>query len=346
MNLLSNKPVAIFADLHLGIKQDSSEWHTITLEWCDWFVEQLKSREIDTIFFLGDFFHNKFVISSTTLYAASLFFSKLKDFQIHIIFGNHDLYYLNNPEVASVNIFTGYTNVHIYTKPTELEYNGKKIVFCGWGYDPLEYSGDLLLTHAEIDVFQYNNFMQCQSDLKPSELLKHYNHVISGHFHKQQYVKYDDGKVIEYIGNPFQMDFSDERTDKVFGILNPDDLSLDYVKNPISPTFYRYKLSELVKFKKIDKFTDSIHNSYIKILMDRNITILDANELKTTLLLFRPRDLKLEWLESEDISVVEENIKGFKLVDVINEYLDNIDVENKEEIKKYIISLYETCSNK
>lgn len=340
------KQIAIFSDLHLGIKQDSTEWHTIALEWCDWFVEQLNARGIDTIYFLGDFFHNKFVISSTTLYTASIFLSKLKDFQLHIIFGNHDLYYLNNPEVASVNIFAGYTNVHVYSKPVELNVDGKKIVFCGWGYNPLDYSGDLLLTHAEIDVFKYNNFLQCQSDLKPSDLTKRFRHVISGHFHKQQYVKYDDGSVIEYIGNPFQMDFSDERTDKVFGILNTDDLTLEYVKNPISPTFYRYRLSDLVKIKQIKKFIESIRNSYLKVVIDKNITVPDSNELKRLLSACEPRDLKFEWLQAEDLSVAEENIKGFKLVDVINEYLDNVEIEDKEEIKDYIIKLYETCVNK
>lgn len=338
--------IAIFSDLHLGIKQDSSEWHTIALEWCDWFVEQLKARGIDTIFFLGDFFHNKFVISSTTLYTASIFLSKLQEFHLHVIFGNHDLYYLNNPEVASVNIFAGYSNVTLYPKPETLDVNGKKIVFCGWGYDPLEYSGDLLLTHSEIDVFQFNNFMQCQSDLKPSDLLRNYKHVISGHFHKQQHSKYENGRIIEYIGNPFQMDFSDERVEKVFGILDTDDLSMEYISNEFSPKFYRYKMSELVKIRNMERFTDSLRNAYVKILMDRNITIQDTNELKTTLQLFRPRDLKLEWAETEDLTVIEDNIKGFKLVDVINEYLDNVEVDDKEEIKKYIINLYETCANK
>lgn len=331
--------IAIFSDLHLGIKQDSSDWHTIALEWCDWFVEQLNARNIKTIYFLGDFFHNKFVISSTTLYTASLFLGKLKDFQIKLIFGNHDLYYLNNPEVASVNIFAGYNNIQVFSKPFVEEINGKKIVLCGWGYDPLEYSGDVLLTHAEIDVFKYNDLLTCSSDLKPSALLKKYKRVISGHFHGKQLKEYNTG-IIEYIGNPFAMDFSDAGIEKVFGILDTDTLEMEYIVNPISPRFIKYKLSEIVKIEDLDSFVEDIQNAYIRITLDKDITLLDLNELKRLLALCNPRDVKFEWVNKEQFLVDEKAIQGFNLTDVIEEYIDSIDVEYKKSIKEYVIKLY------
>lgn len=332
--------VAIFSDLHLGIKQDSGVWHKIALEWCDWFVEQLNQRGIKKIYFLGDFFNNKFVISSTTLYTASIFLEKLKDFEIDLIFGNHDLYYLNNPEVASVNVFAGYSNIHVHSKPDIEEVGGRKIVMCGWGYDPLEYSGDVLMTHAEIDVFKFNDFLTCSSDLKPSALLKKYKHVISGHFHGKQIKKYNSG-VIEYIGNPFSMDFSDVGLEKVFGILDLDTLDMDYVVNPISPKFFRYNFSEL----STKNISNEINNSFVKVIIDKNIDPSETNELKSVLSLHSPRDIVFEWTNKQQFVIEDKSIQGFQLTDVINEYIDSIEVKSKEEIKEYIIQLYKKHAN-
>ena len=76
---MTNK-VAIFSDLHLGIKQDSVVWHNIALKWCDWFVSELKKREISDIVFLGDFFHTRNTISANTLHIASEVLNKMNDF--------------------------------------------------------------------------------------------------------------------------------------------------------------------------------------------------------------------------------------------------------------------------
>lgn len=331
--------LAIFSDLHLGVRQDSTEWHTIALEWADWFVEQLKQRDIKRIFFLGDFFHNKFVISSTTLYTASILLEKLKEFDIDLIFGNHDLYYLNNPEVASVNIFAGYSNVHVHSKPYEEVIDGKKIVMVGWGYDPLQYSGDVLMTHAEIDVFKFNEFLTCTSDLKPSALLRNYKHIISGHFHGKQIKNYDSG-TIEYIGNPFSMDFSDSSVEKVFGILDSDSMQMEYVTNNLSPRFLKFNLSELVEKPDIDTFISDIQNAFIRVTIDKDITLADANELKRLLALCNPRDVKIEWTNKEQFLVDDKAVQGFSLTEVIEEYIESIDIEAKNSIKEYILNLY------
>ena len=89
--------VAIFSDFHLGIKQDSAIWHEIALTWCDWFVSEVKKNGVDTVVFLGDFFHTRNNISANTLHVASKILDKLKDFKVHMILGNHDLYYANEP---------------------------------------------------------------------------------------------------------------------------------------------------------------------------------------------------------------------------------------------------------
>lgn len=336
--------VGLFTDLHLGIKQDSAEWHDIALSWCDWFVSELKQRGIDTIFFGGDFFHNRATVSVITLYTASIFLQKLKDFDVHIILGNHDLYYQRNYEVSAVSLFDGFDNIHIYNKPQTVEIGGKQVVFCGWGYDPLQYEGDVLLTHAEIDVFKFNDGIVCNSGLKPSQLLKKYKRIISGHFHGRQVKNYKAGS-IEYIGNPFQTDFSDTDVDKVFAILDLDDLSMDYVQNRVSPRFRRMELSELIEVANLEEFAKSLQNNFFKVVLNKDITILDVNELKRLLYLCKPRDIKFEWIDREQFILKEKEIKSFSLADSIREYIENIDIENKDEIQEYILKKFEKYNN-
>ena len=36
--------LAVFTDLHLGIKQDDSSWHEVALNWCDSMANTLKER--------------------------------------------------------------------------------------------------------------------------------------------------------------------------------------------------------------------------------------------------------------------------------------------------------------
>lgn len=95
---------AVFGDLHLGIKQDSTAWHEVALEWGERFIAELQSRNIKTAVFLGDFFHNRITVSVNTLYVASQFLDMFHEagIDLHMIIGNHDQYYLNDPEVSGV----------------------------------------------------------------------------------------------------------------------------------------------------------------------------------------------------------------------------------------------------
>ena len=97
--------LAVFTDLHLGIKSDDHKWHKVALEWADSMIDKLSKEGIDNIVFLGDFFHNRSTISVDTLNVTSRFLDKFKNFTLHMILGNHDLYYDKIYDVSAVNIF-------------------------------------------------------------------------------------------------------------------------------------------------------------------------------------------------------------------------------------------------
>lgn len=332
---------AIFTDLHLGIKQDDSSWHEVALQWCDSMVNTLKEKNVKDIIFLGDFFHNRNTICVDTLNVTSKFLKKLSDFNLHMILGNHDLYYKKEYTTSAVNIFDGFPNIKIYQTPEYMTVENKKLLFCGWGYNPMDYRADVLFTHAEISTFKFNETQTCEDGFLCSDLLKNYNLIYTGHFHLRQTRKTKFGEV-RYVGNPFQMDFSDEYDKKGFDILDTDTLEREFVENTISPKFRRIKLSKLIKMN-LDEIPEMIGNSYFKLIIDKNIKSEDLQDLLGLINGCRPRNLNHEYLNKQSLMRDENgdiHVEAFQIVDAIREYITMMEIPEKNDILKYTTELY------
>ena len=343
--MIDNK-FAIFSDLHLGIKQDSVVWHNIALEWCDWFISENKKRGIKNIVFLGDFFHSRNTISTDTLHLASQILDKLSIFNLYFILGNHDLHYANIPDVSPVNLFNGRNNIRVFSKPEILNICGKKVLFCGWGYDLSEYNADILFTHAEINTFKYNTEVEpCTGGYQPSGLLKNYKVIYSGHFHLRQEKRWGEKRVI-YVGNTFSMDHSDTVfLDNGFDILDLDNLESEFVKNTISPRFYKTNLSYICDIEGDAGFNtliNNIRNNFCKLVIDKDISHDNTMTLLNLFNRYNPKDLTVEYennklfIENNTVAVSE----VFDMVDAIKKYIEQIDIPNKEIVEDYIINLY------
>lgn len=336
--------IAIFSDLHLGIKQDDERWHNIALTWCDSFVSELKSRNIKEIIFLGDFFHTRNTISVNTLHVANLFLEKLKDFRLHMILGNHDLYFHNESTVSGVNLFKNKNNIIVYDKLTKTRLGNKEVVFCGWGYDALSENANILFTHAEINVFKFNAELgACNTGYKASELLNNYDLVYSGHFHLRQSKIWPKGRII-YPGNPYSMDHSDfYGSIKGFDVLNLDTMEIEVVENKISPQFLRLSLSDICSdYYVIPELANQIRGNIFKLIVDKNITHKDLNILANLIDSASPFEFSYEWAVGAD-STAKENISSleyFDFVDLIKEYIKLLDIENKDKVEEYILTLY------
>ena len=344
--MIVNK-IAIFSDLHLGIKQDSVEWHNIALNWCDWFVSELKKRQIKNVAFLGDFFHTRNTISANTLHIASEILNKLSNFNLYFILGNHDLYYANSPSISPVNLFQGRDNIKVFAKPEIVKFGNRSILMCGWGYNPEDFPNtDILFTHAEINMFKYNvSVGNCEEGYKPSGLLEKFDLVYSGHFHFRQEKVWPNKRIV-YVGNTFPMDHSDTyNIEKGFDILDLDTLTSEFIKNDISPKFYKLKLSELTN-KSLwpsDKLTNEVvPENIFKIIIDMDITPSDMNILNNIVLSLKPLEFSVEWENGKNFSqdIAELELKAFDMEDAIKKYIELLDISNKDEIISYILKLY------
>ena len=61
------KKVAVFTDLHVGLKSNSATHLRDCEEFVDWFIEQSKKEGCETCIFMGDWSHNRNSLDLFTL---------------------------------------------------------------------------------------------------------------------------------------------------------------------------------------------------------------------------------------------------------------------------------------
>lgn len=341
VKLLSNR-VAIFTDLHLGVHQNSSTWHNISKQWSNWFISDLKSKDIDTIFFTGDFFHSRSEISVSTIQAASDLLKQFNnEFKIYMIPGNHDCYYKDKSDVNSLSILDGYTNINVFNKITYMETcNNKTFVFCPWGFSYEDIAkSDIIFGHFEIESFKMNAHKLCEHGFKPKDLIARAPLVFSGHFHLNEEREYDEGKIV-YVGSPFQLDFGERDTKKGYYILDVDNLNYTFVENTVTPIHIKLLLSEFQSFN-----LDKIKGNFIKLVLD---ILLEQDKLDVLIRQINeksPLSLTIDPLINYSVELqgdIDQDLSGIDISKAIVEFVSMLDVECKEKIIKKTIELYST----
>lgn len=229
----------IFSDLHLGLNRDNEIFYKVSLDFADWLSSEASSRDIKTIIFCGDFFHNRKNISLETLGVAFKFMDKLKDYKVFMITGNHDCLYSDNSTVSSVALFKNWPNVHVMDTSQYFEVGGKVVGFIPWG-NKCSKPCDYMFGHFEITGFQMNGSHFCKKGMTATSLLSKSPLVISGHFHKPQTNVYKKGKIC-YLGSAFQNDWGESGQDKfIYEIEFSSGKFLD-IENTISPKHIHLK---------------------------------------------------------------------------------------------------------
>lgn len=343
-----NSPrVSVFSDLHLGVHQNSSTWHKIAIDWVQWYADELKKNNIEDIIFCGDFFHHRDEISVETLDISALFLEYLKDFNIVMFPGNHDCMYKDRADVHSLKIFNKWENVCVITKPTQVELFDKKLMFCPWGteIEDIENS-DIVFGHFEIQNFKFNKFRVNVKGMKYSDLLKKSDLVISGHFHLGEVREYKDGTII-YLGNPFQMDFGDSGCEKGYYLLNLKTNHYEFKPNTISPRYQKIQLSEIIKEEKItDNVKSWFRNNFVKLIVDKAIQPEHAEILLTKLNQLNPIDIDVDYAVNFNKFIIQDDEKDLSGIDTevaIHEFINLLDIKNKDAIIDYTVDLYRKC---
>ena len=342
---LENNKIGFFTDLHIGVHQNNEKWLDVTYKWATWFTAELKKQNIKKIIFGGDLFHYRDEINVKTLHFADKILDLFNEFDMYMIPGNHDAYYKDNSTVHSLSILNNRPNITVFDTPTVYTLNDKKIGFCPWGTteDDIPTGCDLIVGHFELQHFNFNSFKMCEHGMTSEDVLKKCNLIFSGHFHKRQQRKYNNGEIV-YAGNPFQMDFNDINDKKGYYILDfsKEDIKYDFYENTVSPVHVKLNISELETLKEVAKKV-GWSNLVLKIIIDTDIKTNTLDKIISSINYEGPFSLVTDYLHKfnigDNVSITNE-FGDLNIKQCIVEYIDSLDIEDKIQVTKKTISLY------
>jgi len=331
---LRGPKVAIIADLHMGVHQNSVEWQNIVNDFGHFLAQDLKQKKIDTIFILGDLLHYRDEIAVNTIHSLSVLLQYWKDFQIVIFPGNHDCYFKDNSEIHSLSILKGYPNIVVLDTLTTVDLYGKTCTFCPWGTTPYDIPlSDFIFGHFEISSFKLNEYKTCEEGISPRSLLSKSRNIFSGHFHTRQVRGYDQG-TITYVGSPYHMDFGDHG-ERGYHILNIDTEEIEFIENKLSPKHIVVKTSE-------NNWRDpELENHFVKLIIDTE-DAEDPEKLIKEICDYKPRNITVDYnIKNKKIQLETEiEFTNIHIENSIRDFVENLDIKNKKEVADYTINLY------
>jgi DNA repair exonuclease SbcCD nuclease subunit len=258
--------IAVITDLHFGFDKNSDAFLNQTMDFIKkQFVPYLKNNNITEVFIPGDLFDNRNNLNNKILNDVyELFNNELKEFKIHIIIGNHDIYYNSTTEIHSLKFLTKFENVIVYDEPKIITIENKKIFMVPWVIDQniipdILKRADVIMGHFNIEGFNFNKHVISKTGISHEYFLNKCKLIISGHFHTRAIKKINNTEFI-YIGSPYQMNRGDINEDRGFLILNLEDLSYEFINNEVSPRFIKYDYPEEIK----DNIKNNKVDVYIK----------------------------------------------------------------------------------
>jgi len=269
------KKVAVFTDLHVGLKSNSATHLKDCEEFVDWFIDQAKKANCETCIFMGDWSHNRNSLNLFTLNTSLNLLEKLGAAfeQFYWFPGNHDLFYKDKRNIHSSAFGRHIPGVTVVDSITTMD----DVTLVPWlvgdeWKEMKNLKSKYIFGHFELPLFYMNAMvaMPDHGELRANDF-NGPDYVFSGHFHKRQ----NQGK-IWYIGNAFPHNFADS-WDDARGMMTlewgGDPQFIDW---PDCPKFRTIKLSQLLD--DIDNIMKS--KMHLKVNLDIDITFEEANFLK------------------------------------------------------------------
>lgn len=323
--------IAIFSDLHIYKHQGLSQFVDIAQGFLIHIFEYCKQNEIDTLFFLGDFFHVKNNLHVPSFVKAVDVLRAIRNagIKIYFLIGNHDAPQMGTTDHSIIFAFEDYgTVIPLYDW---IELDDLRLHFLSYTKElpPFQLSNEkdnILFGHLDINNFVMDTGFVCNEGFSQSTF-KNFKIVFSGHYHKHQM----KGNIV-YIGSPYQTRYSERFDDKGFIIFETVDCTWKY-------EFY----DKAPKFIEIDpqNYDESLLvGNFVRIKTDKQN--MDLAELKNKLLEAGAETVDFifanEENEEKELTVIEDLNLG-KMKELASAYYDNI-VQNKM-FKKGIKELVE-----
>ena len=343
--------IALITDTHFGARNDNLNFNEYFYQFYEGlFFPFLQQNNIKHCIHLGDVLDRRKYIS----------YRIAKDFrerfiqpfnhlevQLHMIVGNHDIYFKNTNDVNSLTelLSDKFDNVHIYAEAQEVDFDGFPILLMPWINPQNEIyalgmmddtRADTLLGHLEIDGFQMYAGHESQGGLSKVEFQR-FDTVMSGHFHH----KSDDGQIF-YLGCPYEITWSDYNDPKGFHVFDTETRELHRIINPYKMFNKIYYDDSNENYEEHD--VKQYRNQYVKLIVVNKKDLYGFDKFTDRLLQADCHEVKI----IEDFSDLDANTVSDDIVEntedtmtLLGKYIDDLSVNlDKTRLKNMMRSLY------
>jgi len=337
--------IGLITDTHYNFRKANKAFHEYFEKFYnDIFFPTLKKENIKVVVHLGDAFDNRKGVDYWALQWAKQnvydTFEKL-GITVYSIVGNHDAYYKNTNDVNAIDILLSeYSNIVKISSPTEIFIDDTECVFLPWicsdneeeTFSLLEETkAKIVFGHLELSGFSvYPGHVQDKGLSK--KIFQKFDRVFSGHYHTSS----DDGKVF-YLGNPYQMFWSDVNDKRGFHIFDTNNYSLEKVENTYTmfeKVYYDDEIEE-IDFSKLN-------NKMIKLFVNKKENHLKFDQFVNNIINQNPLEFKI--IENFDVYDENVNYEQFIVEDtlsILDKYVEEAEFDlDKKMIKNLLRDVY------
>lgn len=343
--------LALITDTHFGARNDSQIFNEYFFKfWEQEFFPTILKKKIKKVIHLGDIFDRRKFSNIKTLNSFRERFIEWFEkngVELHIIVGNHDIYYKDTNRVNTPKEILGnrYKKVKIYEEPEIVKFGKRKILFLPWiNRDNNERTMELIssnessvvMGHLELNGFKMHKDSFCNHGMNHT-IFSSYDLVMTGHYHHKSTV----GNVA-YLGSTYEITWSDYQDPRGFHIFDTNTLDLEYYQNP-HRIFHKiiYNDNGVQTLDDLNKDFEYCRNCYVKVLVEAKTNPYLFDKFIDSIQLHEPFDLSI--IEDLNLSVEEEEIvnEAEDTVTTLNKYVDGLDVNvDVDRLKEILNSLH------
>ncbi len=340
--------ICVISDSHYGAKKGSKHLHDyFELFYKNVFFPTLEEYKIETVIHMGDAFDSRKSIDYQSLeWAKRVVFDPLKKYEVHMIVGNHDCYLKNSNHINSPDLLLkDYPNIKTYSFPTNIKLGELDICFIPWicseNFDETlkvidNTKANILMGHLELNGFKVNKHLVMENHGLDAKIFKKFKKVFSGHYHTRS----DNGKIF-YLGNPYEMYWSDVNDTRGFHIFDTKTLEHTPINNQYKLFYNIYYDDTPHQSFDVSKYVNKI----VKVIVKQKSNPKDFEKFIDKLYKIGVQELKIvenfEIIENQDFVIDEEE----NTISILNRYIDESEFSyDKNTIKTIFQNLYKQAS--
>ena len=337
--------ILLITDQHFGVRNDNQHFINHYKKFYNEIVVPfIKASKISMVIALGDTFDKRRSINFMSLNEAKeMWFNPLEEMgvRMHMLTGNHDIYYKNTLRVNAPRELLGeYGNIIVHDSPTTVRFDDCDILLLPWICDGNRdeslreiqtSSARVCMGHLELNGFEAHPGHVMENGMDKNIFSK-FDRVFSGHYH----MKSSKGNVT-YLGNPYQLYWNDYGCKRGFHVFDTETLKTTFYRNP-------FDMFHKINYNDGMDVPDNIEGTFVKLIVenkgdyanfDYNVKLLQDTGIA---------DLKI----IEDLTELDSDAEVLETEDtmtLLDKYIDEIDLRvDTSSIKTIMRSLYiEAC---